>query len=88
VKELEEDIALISGQHDALNVQIRLVSAHLKTLKNEAVALKETVRARDEALLGTDRDIETLRTTIQDRDKPLRAAEKAHGELRDQIMGW
>jgi chromosome segregation ATPase len=64
------------------------VSAHLETLQNEVVALKETVRARDKALSGTGREIEALRATIHDRDEVLRAAEKAHGELRDQIMGW
>jgi chromosome segregation ATPase len=88
VKELEEDVALVSGQRDALNVQIGLVYTHLETLKNEVVALKETVRARDEALSGTGREIETLRTTIHDRDEALQVAEKAHGELRDQIVGW
>jgi hypothetical protein len=31
-----------------------MVSTRLETLKNNVVALKETVRARDEALLGTD----------------------------------
>jgi uncharacterized protein (DUF3084 family) len=40
VKELEEDVALVSGQRDALNVQIGLVSAHLETLKNKVVTLK------------------------------------------------
>jgi hypothetical protein len=29
-----------------------------------------------------------LRATIHDRDEVLRAAEKAHSELRNQIMGW
>jgi chromosome segregation ATPase len=88
VKELEEDVALVSGQRDALNIQIRLVSARLETLKNEVMALKETVRARDEALSGIGREIETLRATVHDRDEALRATEKAHGELHDQIMGW
>jgi chromosome segregation ATPase len=88
VKEHEEDVALVSGQRDALNVQIGLVSARLETLKNEVVALKETIRARDEALSGIGRDIETLRAIIHDRDEALQAAEKAHSELHDQIMGW
>jgi hypothetical protein len=52
------------------------------------MTLKETVRARDEALSGTDREIEAVRVTIRDRDEVLRAAEKAHGELHDQIVGW
>jgi septal ring factor EnvC (AmiA/AmiB activator) len=64
------------------------VSAHLETLQNEVVALKETIRARDEALSGTGREVEVLRATIHDRDKVLRVVEKAHGEPRDQIVGW
>jgi chromosome segregation ATPase len=87
VKELEENVGLISGQRDALNVQIGLVSAHRETLQNEVVTLKETVRAWDEALLGIGREIKALRVTIHDTDEVLRAAEKAHGELRDQIVG-
>jgi chromosome segregation ATPase len=88
VKELEEDVALVSGQRDALNVQIGLVSARLESLQSEVVMLKETIRVRDEALSGTGREIETLRAIVHDRDEALQAAEKAHGELRDQIMGW
>jgi chromosome segregation ATPase len=88
VKELKEDVTLVSGQRDALNVQIRLVSAHVETLESEVVTLKETVRMRDEALSGTGREIEALMATIHDRDEALRAAEKAHDELRDQIVGW
>jgi hypothetical protein len=29
-----------------------------------------------------------LRAIVHDRDEALRAAKKAHGELRDQIVGW
>jgi chromosome segregation ATPase len=87
VKELEEDIDLVSGQHDALNVQIGLVSTRSETLKDKVIALKETVRARDEALSATGREIETLRAIVHDRDDALRAAEKAHSELHNQIMG-
>jgi chromosome segregation ATPase len=43
VKELEEDVALVNGQRDALNVQIRMVSAHVGTLKNKVMTLKGTV---------------------------------------------
>jgi hypothetical protein len=43
VKELEEDVALVSGQRDALNVQIGLASARVGTLTKEVEALKETV---------------------------------------------
>jgi chromosome segregation ATPase len=88
VKELEKDVALVSGQRDALNVQIELVFARVETLESEVVTLMETVRSRDEALSGTGRKIEALRATIHDRDEVLRAAEKAHNELCDQIMGW
>jgi hypothetical protein len=63
------------------------VSARSKTLKDEVIALKETVRARDEDLSATGREIETLRAIVHDRDDFLRAAEKTHSELRDQIMG-
>jgi chromosome segregation ATPase len=83
VKELEEDVALISGQRDALNVQIGLASAHIGTLTEEVETLKETIRERDEALLGTGREIEMLRATVHDKDEALWAAEKAHGELHD-----
>jgi hypothetical protein len=43
VKELEEDVALVSGQRDALNVQIGLASAHVRTLNKEVATLKETI---------------------------------------------
>jgi hypothetical protein len=43
VKELEKDVALVSGQRDALDVQIRLVSTRVETLESEVVMLKETV---------------------------------------------
>jgi hypothetical protein len=43
VKELEEDVALISGQRDALNMQIKLVSARVRTLTKKVKTLKETV---------------------------------------------
>jgi hypothetical protein len=29
-----------------------------------------------------------LKATIHEKDEALRAAKKAHGELRDQIVGW
>jgi hypothetical protein len=63
------------------------VSTRLESLQGKVVTLKEIVRVRDEALLGADREIETLRAIVHDRDKALQAAQKAHGELRDQIMG-
>jgi septal ring factor EnvC (AmiA/AmiB activator) len=50
VKELEEDVALVSGQRDALNIQIRMASARVGTLENEVATLKGTVQERDEAL--------------------------------------
>jgi hypothetical protein len=50
--------------------------------------LKETVRQRDEALSCTGQEIETLRVTVHDKNKALRVVEKAHGELRDEIVGW
>jgi hypothetical protein len=33
--------------------------------------LKGTVRERDETLLGTGREIETLRVTVRDKDEAL-----------------
>jgi hypothetical protein len=56
VKELEEDVALVSGQRDALNVQIGLVSARVETLIEEVMTLKDTIRERDKALSGTGRE--------------------------------
>jgi hypothetical protein len=64
------------------------VSARFETLKNEVVMLKETVQGRDESLSGIGREIKMLRVTVHDRDEALRVAEKAHGELHNQIVGW
>jgi hypothetical protein len=50
VKELKEDVTLVSDQRDALNVQIGMASARIGTLENEVTTLKGTVRERDEAL--------------------------------------
>jgi hypothetical protein len=71
VKELEEDIALVDGQRDALNIQVRMASARVRTLENEVVTLKGTVRKRDEAVSGTGREIELLRATVHDKDEAL-----------------
>jgi chromosome segregation ATPase len=87
-KELEEDVAHVSGQRDVLNVQIGLASVRVETLTKEVEVLKETIRKRDEALLSTGREIETLRAAVQDKDEALLAAEKTLDELRDQIVGW
>jgi uncharacterized protein (DUF3084 family) len=43
VKELEKDVALVSGQRDALDVQIGLVSTRVETLESKVMTLKETV---------------------------------------------
>jgi HD superfamily phosphodiesterase len=43
VKELEEDVALVSGQRDALNVQIGMASTRVGTLENEVTTLRGTV---------------------------------------------
>jgi uncharacterized protein (DUF3084 family) len=53
VKELEEDIALVGGQRDALNIQVGMASARVRTVEDEVVTLKGMVRERDEALSGT-----------------------------------
>jgi chromosome segregation ATPase len=88
VKRLEEDVALVSGQRDALNVQIGLVSTHVGSLTEEVEMLKGTIQERDEALSGTGQEIETLRATVHDKDEALRMAKKAHGELCDEIVSW
>jgi chromosome segregation ATPase len=88
VKELEEDVALVSGQRDALNVQIRMASARVGTLEDEVMTLKGMARERDEALSGTGREIEALRAMVRDKDEALWATEKAREELRDEVMGW
>jgi predicted nucleic acid-binding Zn-ribbon protein len=88
VKELEEDVALVGVQRDALNIQIRMESARVRTLEDEVVTLKGTVQERDEALLGTDREIEALRAAVHDKDEALRASKRACRELRDEVVGW
>jgi chromosome segregation ATPase len=88
VKELDEDIALVGGQLDALNVQVRMASARVKTLEDEVVMLTGMVRERDEALSGTGREIEVLKVAVHDNDEALRASEKTCGELRDDVVGW
>jgi chromosome segregation ATPase len=88
VKELEEDVALVSGQRDALNIQIGMASAHIGTLEDEVATLTGTVQERDEALLSTGREIETLRAAVHDKDEALQTSEKACEELRDEVMGW
>jgi hypothetical protein len=64
-----------------------MASAHVKTLEDEVVSLKGTVRERDEALSGANREIEVLKA-VHDRDEALRASEKTCRELRDEVMGW
>jgi chromosome segregation ATPase len=71
VKELEEDIALVGGQRDALNVQVRMASACVRTLEDEVVTLTGMVRERDEALSGAGREVEALRVALHDRDEAL-----------------
>jgi chromosome segregation ATPase len=88
VKELEENIALVSGERDALNIQVRIASTHVRTLEDKVVTLKGTVQERDEALSGTGREIEVLRVMVHDKDEALRASEKTCGELRDEVVGW
>jgi prefoldin subunit 5 len=64
------------------------VSAHVETLENVVAMLEGTVRERDEALSGIGREIETLKAAVRDKDKALQAAEKAHEELCDEVVGW
>jgi chromosome segregation ATPase len=88
VKELEEDVTLVGGQRDALNIQVGMASARVRTLEDEVVKLKGTVRERDEALSGTGQEIEVLKAAVHDKDEALQASEKTCGELRDEVMGW
>jgi chromosome segregation ATPase len=88
VKELEEDVASVSNQRDALNIKIEMASTHVRTLEDEVVMLKGMVRERDEALSGTGREIETLRVAVRDKDEALQVVEKAREELHDEVMGW
>jgi chromosome segregation ATPase len=71
VKELEEDVALVGGQRDALSIQIGMVSACIGILEDEVATLKGTVRERDEALSGTGQEIEALRAAVHNKDKAL-----------------
>jgi hypothetical protein len=65
-----------------------MASACVRTLEDEVVTLKGTVRERDEALSGTCQEVEVLRATVHDKDEALRASEKTCGELRDDVVGW
>jgi uncharacterized protein (UPF0335 family) len=65
-----------------------MASTRIRTLEDEVVTLKGTVRERDEALSGTGREIEALRAVVHDKDEALRAYEKACGELCDEVVGW
>jgi hypothetical protein len=71
VKELKEDITLVGGQRDALNIQVGMAFARVRTLENEVVTLSGTVRERDEALSGAGREVEVLRVALHDRDEAL-----------------
>jgi uncharacterized protein (DUF3084 family) len=87
VKELEEDIALVGGQRDALNILVGMAYACVRTLEDEVVTLKGMVQERDEALSGAGREIEVLRATVHDRDEALQASNKTCGGLRDEVVG-
>jgi chromosome segregation ATPase len=88
VKELEEDVASVSNQRDALNIKIGMASTRVRTLEDEVVMLKGTVQERDEALSGTGREIEMLRAAVRDKDEALQVVEKAREELHDEVVGW
>jgi chromosome segregation ATPase len=82
VKELEEDVALVSGHRDTLNVQIGQVTARFGALKDKVAALSGAVQENDEALLNA------RQTAIRDRDGALQALERTCGGLRDEVVGW
>jgi predicted nucleic acid-binding Zn-ribbon protein len=71
VKELEEDVTLVSRHRNTLNVQIGQVTARFEALKNEVATLSGAVRERDEALSNARQEIETLTTVVRDRDGAL-----------------
>jgi chromosome segregation ATPase len=87
VKELEEDVALVSRQHDALNVQIGQVTARFGALKDEIAALSGAVQEKDAALLNARQEIETLRAAVRDRDDALQGLERTCGALCDEVVG-
>jgi chromosome segregation ATPase len=64
VKELERDIALVSGQRDALNILVGMVSARVKTLEDKVATLRWTIRDRDEALRASEKTCGELRDEI------------------------
>jgi hypothetical protein len=65
-----------------------MASARVRTLEDKVATLKGMVRERDEALLGTSWEVETLRVAVCDKDEALQASEKTREELRDEVMGW
>jgi chromosome segregation ATPase len=87
VKELVEDVALVSRQRDALNVQIGQVTARFGALKDEIAALSGAVQEKDVALQTAHQEIEVLRATVRDRDDALQGLERTCGGLRDEVMG-
>jgi chaperonin cofactor prefoldin len=52
VKELEEDVALVSKHRDTLNVQIGQVTTRFGALKDEVTALSGAIQEKDAALLS------------------------------------
>jgi chromosome segregation ATPase len=87
VKELKEDIALVSRHRDTLNVQIEQVTARFGALKDEVTALSGAVQEKDVALLNARQEIETLRAAVHDRDGALQGLERTCGGLHDEIVG-
>jgi chromosome segregation ATPase len=88
MKELEEDVALVSRHRDTLNVQIEQVSACFGALKDEVATLSGVIWERDEALSSASREIEVLRATVRDKDEALQALERTCGGLRNEAVGW
>jgi chromosome segregation ATPase len=86
VKELKEDVALVSRQRDALIVQIGQVTARFGALTDEVVALSGAVQEKDAALLNARQEIETLRAAVRDRDDALQGLEMMCGGLRDEVV--
>jgi chromosome segregation ATPase len=87
VKELEEDVSLVSHQRDTLNVQIGQVTTRFGALKDEIVELNGIVQEKDAALQTARQEIEALRATIRDRDDALQGLERTCGRLHDEVVG-
>jgi chromosome segregation ATPase len=87
VKKLEEDVSQVSRQRDALNVEVKQVTARFGALKDEVTTLNGAVQEKDVALESTRQEIEALKATISDKDSTLLGLERTCGGLRNEVVG-